>query len=55
MKISASIFLLLVINPFFSLAQNPLNPDLKYMREGNKTRAIASLFTFRDKAQISCS
>ncbi len=46
MKISASIFLLLVINPFFSLAQNPLNPDLKYMREGSKTRAIASLFTF---------
>ncbi len=31
---------------FSSAAQNPLNPDTQYIREGSKARAIASLFTF---------
>ncbi|MGE0932325.1 hypothetical protein [Peijinzhouia sedimentorum] len=46
MKIRASLILILLLSSFFSIAQNPLNPDVQYIREGSKARAIASLFTF---------
>jgi hypothetical protein len=44
MKISASIFLLLVINPFFSLAQNPLNPDSEIYAGGKQNQSNCESF-----------
>jgi len=46
MIIRGLLFFLLLFSSVISIAQNPLNPDTQYIREGSKARAIASLFTF---------